>query len=138
MKKFALTCLPFLLLVLGGCGSRTNASSEPTDPVETVREPLNMDAMETQGWNESLGVKTLKGKLTTTKGAQPMLEGVILAREIFAADRQAAQKRIEGLKGKVVEVKGEVMRHHCGPLEQCLSQGYIDSMTKADYLNAPD
>ena len=104
------------------------------------RDPQPKDAMnpDMQGHDESLGVKTLRGKLSTTKGHQPMVEGVILSKDIFSKDRKLAEQRIHEMEGKVVEVTGEVVRHHCGPLEQCLSQGYIDGMKEVESFEVVD
>lgn len=106
-------------------------------PIEdpSIEKPMNMDE---QGRDESLGVKTLKGKLNTTKGHQAMLEGVMLPSALFGDDHQAAHKRIHELEGKTLKVRGEVIRHWCGPLEQCLSQGYIDRIKDVDIFEIAD
>jgi len=135
IKTQTTRCLGWMAVVIFlGLSSCKRPSTEGNAVPPTEDEPP-MEMMDAEGWDESLGVKVLKGKLTTTKGAQPMVEGVLLATEIFNEDHQQAMVLIQEFKGKVVEVKGEVIRHHCGPMEQCLSQGYIDVVRVAEYLN---
>lgn len=129
----------FLVLCLSlgmACTPKTprvnNGLSGEQETGEQISEPDNMPMeIETEGWNEELGVKVLRGRLTTTKGAQAMLEGVILDSDYFGENWR---KEVESLKGKRVEAKGKVLRHHCGSMEQCLTQGYIDSLYDIEYV----
>lgn len=134
-----LTTLFLLLLALSACKPRlaqpadagyTSAIGRHSDVAagDQIEEQENNMATEKQGWDESLGEKTLRGSLYTTKGHSPMVEGVMISTHNFDKDYQKAHDRIEELKGKTLELTGEVIRHHCGPLEQCLSPGYIDGM----------
>ncbi|MEM7038445.1 MAG: hypothetical protein AAF570_15785 [Bacteroidota bacterium] len=97
------------------------APSEPAEPKE----------------DEFLGNKVITGKLTTTKGAQPMIDGIMLNLDFVREEGAKTWKpEFEKLKGKKVELKGDVWRHHCGPHEQCLQQGYIDSFRSLEYMKA--
>lgn len=94
----------------------------------------NTETSPQEGWTEELGSKNLKGTPYLTKGAQIVLEGVILS------DRETLQKNnLEGigsadLGNYSLEVSGVVKRYHCGPMEQCLSEGYIDHMPSIDKI----
>lgn len=99
-----------------------------TPKVKPVAEKSTLN--EEGGRTEELGEMTLSGTPYQTKGAQFMLQGVIVN------DREVLEKHglyhigSEALGKYTVEITGKVNRYHCGPMEQCLSEGYIDNMPK--------
>ena len=117
----------------GGAESQANVNALNTENNEEMDDLLK-EMNEQQGHDEKLGVKTIRGKLTTDKGFSPRVDGIFIAREFFAKDDKKWQEEVEALKGKKVELKGMVIRHHCGPYEQCLSQGYMDWMREPEYI----
>lgn len=129
-----------LLFSITACkGQNQNADIDPTDPATQVEEPGQMTIEDEQmavvdyeGSNEDLGVKTLSGKLTTTKGAQPMVSGVMINTDYFKEEGKSWREKVVSLEGKKVVITGRVNRHHCGAYEQCLSEGYIDSMKEIE------
>lgn len=114
------------------CTSRTVQEGPDSQVMAGETEnTADMDNEAQQGWDEDLGEKTLRGKMTLTKGKQPMVDGVMLSKDYFGEDWRA---KTVALEGKRVEVKGHLWRHHCGPLEQCLSPGYIDRLVEITSL----
>ena len=130
----SLFTLMAMLLVLGlnSCKNR-NGSAETSLPSDTAMETPE-EMMQDEGHDESLGNKTMTGKLVTNKGATPQIDGVFISKDYFKQDGQDWYKVMEPFIGKKVEAKGEVIRHWCGPMEQCLSQGYMDWMRKPEYV----
>jgi len=140
-----------LLLTITACkGQSQSTDADPTDPasmheqnqqtMEELQETSEgntetfdeLSAEDMQGHNEDLGIKTLKGKLRTTKGAQPIVEGVLISTDFFEEEGKSWHEKVESLEGKTVVITGQVNRHWCGPMEQCMSDGYIDSMQEVD------
>lgn len=136
-KGAPIMLLLVLALSLSQCANRKNASSNSTDNSEEMVLEDNNELLDDEGWDESLGFQVLSGTLTTTKGAQAMLKGVLLSSDIFSEDHKEAMSIIQGLKGRQIQVEGEVIRHHCGAMEQCLDQGYIDVLRKAKSIKYP-
>lgn len=114
--------------VLSGRSSNRNSNRFNDSPMTAE------DMDENQGRDEELGIKTLKGRLALDKGAQPRVDGVFISTDAFREDGKHWRERVTELKGKMIEVKGMVIRHWCGPMEQCLSQGYMDRMNEVEYL----
>jgi hypothetical protein len=73
---------------------------------------------------------TISGTPYQTKGAQFMLQGVIVNDREVLEKHGLYQIGSEALGKYTVEITGKVNRYHCGPMEQCLTQGYIDNMPK--------
>ncbi len=137
MTRNLIFCLVTLLLLTTSCANRGGGAESTPDLNPQTELTANMDdllkEMEAQqGHDEELGVKTLRGKVTLDKGMQPRVNGVFIDRDYFKQDGKKWQDEVQRLKGKKVEVSGMVIRHHCGPMEQCLSQGYMDWIRKVD------
>lgn len=111
------------ITLLGSCASK-NPKAKMTE--------TNLN--EGGGYTEALGKKTLSGTPYLTKGAQIMLEGVILSDKATLEKNGLYRLSSEELSGYNLIVTGKINRYHCGPMEQCLSQGYIDSMSEIDKI----
>lgn len=103
-------------------------SPEPKEETKIMMEDEN-------GWDEELGLKTLKGTGNLTKGARLMLNGVMITDMETLRKVQFDKIPTEKLAETTFEITGVVIRHHCGPHEQCLQQGYIDVMRKVDSIS---
>ena len=140
MKKLLILSLLATSIMLVSCANRTQgAESSPeisavNQEIDNSMDDLLREQEEQQGRDEELGVKTIRGKLTTDKGMTPRVNCIFIAREFFGQDGKNWNDEVTALKGKKVELKGMVIRHHCGPMEQCLSQGYMDWMREPEYL----
>ncbi len=135
-------------LVVTSCKNRTSAvddnanmdASADTRSGEEINRPDDNENMEEmyseddQGHDEELGKKTIKGKLYTDKGFQPRVAGIFIQTAAFEEDGKDWRDRVRELEGKTLEVKGMVVRHWCGPMEQCLTQGYMDWMREVESL----
>jgi hypothetical protein len=97
-------------------------------PKEAQSKKEQANTNEAGGYTEKLGTQTLAGTPYLTKGAQFMVEGVIISDEKTLEKHNLLNKGSEELAKYQVRITGNVDRYHCGPMEQCLSQGYIDFM----------
>ncbi len=91
-----------------------------------------------QGHDEDLGVQIIRGKLYTDKGFQPRVGGIFISTDAFEKSGKNWSEQVKELEGKTLELKGNVVRHWCGPIEQCLNQGYMDRMKNVEYINILD
>lgn len=120
MIKVAVRCpgsliyLPLSLLLLA-------AACRPKEQVVVSSSPHP----EGVARDSVLGTKVLRGRLARDKGAMVKLQGVFI---------RITDARYMALSDTVVEARGIVRRHFCGPTEQCLSQGYMDFMDKPEYI----
>lgn len=116
MKNFLFIAIVAATLFQGCTGSKKTKAVEANEIEQT------------EGWTEELGERSLNGTPYLTKGAQIVVDGIILT------DRETLRKNnLEGIGSEElanysVEATGMVKRYHCGPMEQCLSPGYIDHM----------
>jgi len=113
----------------------------------------SLDALQTvENENDMAGKDTLipdqilKGTLTTTKGGQAMVKGVLISSDIFkkileerGGESEEAKKLsfrsiILEYRDKEVELKGDLNIHICGPMEQCLDGGVIKSLLNIQYI----
>lgn len=132
MKQSPSSLLSFLLL----CALLTVTACSGGKPIASDSREYEADAPREQ---EFLGQKTITGTLHSTKGNQAMVAGIILPMDyVTEPESRRWKERLMQLKGKKIEIKGDVYRYHCGPEEQCLEQGYIDHFTNIDYLKASD
>lgn len=138
MKFNLILCCLAIGLLASSCKNRGGGAetSLPTDDSQSIAE-MEID-MDDQGHDEELGVQTIKGKLVTDKGMQPRIGGIFISTDAFEEDGKDWMPRVKELAGKTLEVKGMVIRHWCGPMEQCLSQGYMDRIRKPEYLKVLD
>lgn len=78
--------------------------------------------------------RTLRGEIHTTKGAQLMLNGVIIPDNVLPpSDSDKRRARDKWLR-KRVELRGLVKRYICRPMEQCLIGGSIPFLKRLDSL----
>lgn len=135
--KLILCCLAIGFLA-SSCKNRGGGAetSSPTDDSQSIAE-MEID-MDDQGHDEELGIQTIRGKLVTDKGMQPRIQNIFISTDAFEEDGQDWMPRVKELAGKTMEVKGMVIRHWCGPMEQCLTQGYMDRIREPEYLKVID
>lgn len=109
-----------------------SSKKEESQSIEPIKELTELDY---EGRTEYEGEKTIVGILGTTKGHQAMVNGIILGND-FLDDKETHRWKKEylAMKGKKVEVKGHHYIYYCGPMEQCLSQGYIPYLRDIEYM----
>ncbi|MGB1241488.1 MAG: hypothetical protein ACPG49_03135 [Chitinophagales bacterium] len=137
MKTFVLFIFTGFLLA-NGCTTKQEThktiSQDKVIPIletKTTMDSKNMDINEQEGWEEFEGNQILKGKLYTSKGAILGIEGVFINQD-YEVDSD--KPKLRPLIGKNLEVKGDVYIYHCGPLEQCLTQGYMRWLRNVEYV----
>ncbi|MEM1000649.1 MAG: hypothetical protein AAGN35_26585 [Bacteroidota bacterium] len=132
-------------LALGGqlplAAQADTAATIHTSPSTETQNAMNHFGLEPlepprEARDEPLGERTLKGKLVITKGNRAMVDGVLLANAYVYAEGKTWKPEVEALKNRRVVVTGDVVRHWCGPHEQCLETGYIDTMVEVREIKA--
>jgi hypothetical protein len=119
-----------LLAALAGCEARNTAvpAATPTTevaPVETSSPPP-LPATPGPPATEQPRAAVVVGRLQLTKGAQPLVGGLLVAAENFE-ERFGPGWRTH-LAGRRVRVTGRKDVHVCEPQEQCMSSGEIPQM----------
>lgn len=88
-----------------------------------------------QGHGTVIGIVTVRGILSGSKGMNAQLDGMIISpSELTDEDGNHWKPEYEAMLGKEVEARGEHYHYVCGPMEQCLTQGYIDYLRSLEYL----
>jgi hypothetical protein len=141
LKSFSLVALLLMGVYLSGCSQSKPAKTDSKSSDTTKKVDMDSFGLEPleparEARDEPLGEKTLTGKLMSTKGNQATVNGVILSRSYVFDEHRRWKPELMALKNKRVTVTGEVIRHWCGPYEQCLEQGYIDRMVEITELSA--
>lgn len=78
--------------------------------------------------------RTLRGEIHTTKGAQLMLNGVIIPDNVLPPSNSDKRRPRDNWLRKRVELRGLVKRYICRPMEQCLIGGSIPFVKRIDSL----
>jgi hypothetical protein len=144
----ATAILLFAFFSQGGCQSGTTSGSDDSQKKQSQSDmsdtPLSFDLdaksdskkeIPENGRDEVLGVQKVTGTLLSSKGNLPMIDGIILDQEmIFEEEGRNWKSEYEALKNKRCTAVGEVIRHWCGPHEQCLEQGYIDYLRNIESI----
>lgn len=95
--------------------------------------PTNLFSKESK---EFQGIKTITGKLLTTKGDRPLINGIIILDDIYLKpeSRHAWKDEYKKLIGKNVKIRGELYLHSCAPFEQCMNTGVIKYLKNVDFI----
>jgi len=99
------------------------------------KDPFGKQIKKVEKSKDEGKVIIITGKLTRTKGAQPMVAGKILDSD-YVKDKghKNWKPEFEKMYGKQVEVKGKLKTHYCNPMEQCLSGGKIEFLKEIQYI----
>jgi len=112
----------------------TKTASQQTQK-EDPFNPNSMKAKKVEKSKDDGKIITITGKLTRTKGAQPMVAGKILDSDYVKIEGHKNWKpKFEKMYGKVVEVKGRLKVNYCDPRLQCLSGGKIEFIKDIEYI----
>ncbi|MEZ4886098.1 MAG: hypothetical protein R3E32_15290 [Chitinophagales bacterium] len=139
------TLLSFLFAVLLWANSCTNTpkSQQQTNeqlPSSTQKEVIGLaDKIEKNslgGWEEFDGNRILNGELYTSKGAILAIEDVFISEDYKAGSSKKPE--LQPLIGRVLEIKGDVYIYHCGPQEQCLTEGSMKWMRNVEYVKVAE
>jgi hypothetical protein len=145
IHKIALLALA-VMLSMPGCKPKATAAATTTvaTTTPTGETASGAKAIATaqaavsdspEGRDEFLGQREISGPLYSTKGDQAMIAGVMIDQGfIYEESGRDWKEEFNALRDSQVVAKGDVWRHHCAPGEQCLTQGYIDHLTKVQYL----
>ncbi len=137
------TLLPLILtgfLLANSCSVKqktqgvTNQNEvTPIPELQMINTAKEVDKNTEEGWEEFEGNQILKGELYTSKGAILGIGGVFIS-EDYEVDTSKQKPKIRPLVGKKIEVKGDVYIYYCGPLEQCLTEGYMKWLRNVEYV----
>jgi hypothetical protein len=121
----------FGLLALAGCGAEASAASAPvvsvapTSAAPAPSAPLEQAAPKRER-------DTVTGRVTITKGKQPLVGDTLLPSAAFEERFGPAWRDL--VEGRVVRARGTIDHHVCHPDAQCMSDGTIISMVDVDSL----
>ncbi len=140
--KTLLSLLFTWLLLANNCANRsqstqqeqTNDNFPPLIEKEAAKPPKGVETNEMGGWEEFEGNRVLKGKLYTSKGAILGIADVFITEDYKSDSNNAQLPDLRSLVGKALEIKGDVYIYHCGPAEQCLTQGFMKWLRNVEYI----
>ena len=131
--SFYSVCMRFLIVVIlafAACKAPENAQQNL---------PINESSVmpTEEGYTEKGAVEVHRSKLHRTKGAQLVLDGLILSSDdlirLFAENYSDTIRQWEE-NNYTVEAKGRHDVYHCGSMEQCLTSGEIHFLHAIEYL----
>ena len=95
--------------------------------VDSPQSNLPMAPPKIRGHMVRKGLRTITGTMYSTKGARPMVAGVIIEcpKHSMRPKKTDCRPILRTWSGRRVTVHGELSVYRCGPMEQCLMGGAI-------------
>ena len=112
---------------------------KPVPPKE--HSPDAKGPLHTIKWGDIwLCPRAITGTLHSTKGARPMVAGVIIEcpKHATRAKKTECRPILETWSGQRVTVHGDLSVYRCGPMEQCLMGGVIPYLLNITRIEKAD